>query len=149
MFPQLILKIKKFIQQLILWVYNESNHNYKKITTYFILQKLFQEKQQEVVSSGPINIGNDVWIGAGCKILSGVTIGNGAIIGANAIVTNDIPPYAIAAGNPARVIKFRFSNEIIQNLEKIKWWDWPIEKIKTHKWLFDKELTLEMLNQIT
>lgn len=76
-----------------------------------------------------IIIGNDVWIGANVIIMGGVRIGNGAVIGAGAVVAKDIPPYAIAAGNPVRVIKYRFSEDMIQKLQQLKWWDWPAEKI--------------------
>lgn len=74
-------------------------------------------------------IGNDVWIGCNCLIIEGVKIGDGAIIGAGAVVTKDVPPYSIVAGVPAKVIKYRFTEEQISSLEKIKWWDWHIEKI--------------------
>jgi len=77
-----------------------------------------------------LKIGNDVWLGTGSIVNRGVTIGDGALIGANAVVTNDIPPYAIAIGSPARVIKYRFTDEIISALQKLKWWDWPVSKIK-------------------
>ena len=80
-------------------------------------------------TKGDVNIGNDVWIGNGATIMSGVTIGNGAVIGANAVVTKDVPAYAIVAGNPARIIKYRFDNNIISKLEQIQWWNWPVEKI--------------------
>lgn len=80
-------------------------------------------------------IGNDVWIGYGATILSGVTIGDGAIIGAKAVVASDIPPYAIAVGNPAKVIKYRFSHESIDKLLQIKWWNWEEEKIKKNAFL--------------
>lgn len=76
-----------------------------------------------------VNIGNDVWIGRNCIIMDGVTIGDGAIIAAGAIVTKDIPPYAIAGGIPAKVIKFRFPQEMIDRLEEIKWWNLPDEEI--------------------
>jgi len=76
---------------------------------------------------GPIKVGNDVWIGDNCDILSGVTIGDGAIIGLGAIVSKDIPPYAIAVGSPIVVKKYRFSPEIIEKLLRIKWWDWKHE----------------------
>ena len=74
-------------------------------------------------------IGNDVWIAAGVNILHKVKIGNGAVIGAGAVVTKDIPPYAIAAGVPAKVIKYRFDEEFIAELERIKWWNWPRDLI--------------------
>jgi acetyltransferase-like isoleucine patch superfamily enzyme len=81
-------------------------------------------------TKGDINIGNDVWIGTGVTVLSGVTIGDGAIVATGAIVTKDVPPYALVAGIPAKVISYRFSNEIINKLLAIKWWNWEEEKIK-------------------
>lgn len=80
-------------------------------------------------SKGDIVIGHDVWVGYGATILSGVTIGNGAVIGAESVVTKDVPPYAIVGGNPAKIIKYRFPWEVIDDLQKIAWWDWPPEKI--------------------
>ena len=81
-------------------------------------------------SKGPIHVENDVWLGTGSTILSGVTIGNGAIIMAGSIVTKDVPPYTIVGGVPAKIVKRRFNDEEIKALEKIKWWDWPEDKIK-------------------
>ena len=81
-------------------------------------------------SKGNINIENDVWIGAYSTIMSGVKIGNGAVIGASSVVTKDIPPYAIVAGNPAKIIKYRFTEEQIVSLLKIEWWNWDEYKIK-------------------
>jgi virginiamycin A acetyltransferase len=75
-------------------------------------------------------IGNDVWIGHKATIMPGIKIGDGAIIATNATVTRDIDPYTIVGGNPAREIRKRFSEEQIQFLLKLKWWDWPIEKIE-------------------
>ena len=80
-------------------------------------------------SKGDIVVGNDVWFGYESLILPGVHIGDGAIIGARAVVTKDVPAYSVVAGNPARVVKMRFDDAIIQELLKIKWWDWPVEKI--------------------
>ena len=77
-----------------------------------------------------ITIGNDVWIGRRCMVLDGVTIGDGAIIAAGAVVTKDIPPYAIAGGVPAKVIKYRFPQEVIDRLLEIRWWDLSDEEIK-------------------
>lgn len=81
-------------------------------------------------------IGNDVWIGCNCIILGGVRIGDGAIIGAGAVVTKDVAPYSIVAGVPAKVIKFRFTEDQIKFLEKNRWFEWPIEKIKNNYLLF-------------
>lgn len=81
-------------------------------------------------------IGSDVWIGAYSVILAGVKIGDGAVIGANSVVTKDIPPYAIAVGNPAKVIKYRFEEEQITWLLKTKWWDLPSEQLKEYRELF-------------
>ena len=80
-------------------------------------------------SKGPTNIGHDVWIGYGASILSGVHIGDGAVIGAGTVVSKDVPPYAIVAGNPCGIVRYRFSKQQIHKLLTIKWWDWPIEKI--------------------
>lgn len=84
----------------------------------------------------PVIIGNDVWIGANVVILPGVTIGNGAIIAAGAVVSKDVPDYAIVGGVPAKVIKYRFSPEVIKGLLKIKWWDWEMDEIERNISLF-------------
>ena len=81
-------------------------------------------------TKGDVIIGNDVWIGFGVTVLSGVTVGDGAAVGARSVVTRDIPPYAIAAGNPAQVIRYRFDEGTIRKLLEIQWWHWPDEKVK-------------------
>ena len=78
---------------------------------------------------GDIIIGHDVWLGYDCLIKNGVKIGNGAIVATKACVTKDVPAYAIVAGNPAKVVKMRFDEKTIEQLEEIAWWDWDIEKI--------------------
>lgn len=83
-------------------------------------------------TAGDVTIGNDVWIGSNVIILSGVTIGDGAVIGAGSVVPHDVGPYEIVAGNPARLIKKRFSDEEIAILLDVKWWDWPLDKINSH-----------------
>ena len=95
---------------------------------------LLREKLE--VKDELVEIGNDVWIGANAVILSGVHIGDGAVIGAGAIVTKDVEPYAIVGGVPARVIRYRFTREIIDAFLRIKWWDWPLEKIEENMELF-------------
>lgn len=84
---------------------------------------------------GNIVIKNDVWIGAMSTIMSGVTISDGAIIAANSVVTKNVPPYAIVAGNPAKIVKYRFSEDQIQKLLSINWWDWEEQKIKDNAML--------------
>lgn len=86
---------------------------------------------------GKTVVGNDVWIGESAYILPGVTIGDGAIIGAKSVVTKDVPPYAIVGGNPARIIRYRFDEEIIKKFLKIKWWNWSDEKIIENRQYFD------------
>ena len=81
-------------------------------------------------NKGDIVIGNDVWIGFEAVIMSGVTIGDGAIVGARAVVTKDVPPYTIVGGVPVKEIRKRFSDERISELLNLKWWDWPEEKIQ-------------------
>jgi acetyltransferase-like isoleucine patch superfamily enzyme len=83
-------------------------------------------------SKGDIQIGNDVWIGRGAHVLSGVTVGDGAVIAAYSVVTKDVRPYAIVAGNPAREIRRRFTDGQIESLLAIAWWNWPTDKILEH-----------------
>jgi acetyltransferase-like isoleucine patch superfamily enzyme len=80
-------------------------------------------------TKGDVTVGNDVWIGRDALILSGVTIGDGAVIGAGSVVTKDVPPYSICAGNPARLVRFRFPPGTIEALLRIAWWNWPPETL--------------------
>jgi acetyltransferase-like isoleucine patch superfamily enzyme len=88
------------------------------------------DKKDFLTTRGDVTIGNDVWIGSDTVILSGLTIGDGAAIGTGSVVTCDVEPYSIVAGNPAKLIKKRFSSEEIEYLLEIRWWDWPVEKIQ-------------------
>ena len=89
---------------------------------------------------GPVLIGNNVWIGENVTILAGVEIGDGAVLGAGCVVNKNISPFSIAVGIPAKVIKMRFSNEIINELLRIKWWNWDKKKIKINKEFFETDL---------
>ena len=88
--------------------------------------------KDELPLKGDTVVGNDVWIGQNVTVMPGVHIGDGVIIGANSVVASDIPPYAVAAGNPCRVIRKRFDDEFIAYLLDLKWWDWDIEKIEAN-----------------
>lgn len=117
------------------FLFNSANHKMASLSTY-TFPLFFEEwglKKENVAQAwdqkGDIMIGNDVWIGYEAVILSGVTIGDGAVIGCRAVVTKDIPPYTIVGGVPAKPIRKRFDEETIKELQKIKWWDWPEEKI--------------------
>jgi len=92
-------------------------------------------------TKGPITIGSDVWIGDNSLILSGVTIGHGAIVAAGSIVTRNVSPYSIVAGSPAKEIKMRYKSEIISSLLSIKWWEWTVEKIRDNQKLFYADLS--------
>lgn len=118
------------------FIFTSANHTLKSLSTYPF--PLFFEEwnldKANVTDSwddkGDIVIGNDVWIGYEAVIMSGVTIGDGAIIGARAVVSKDVPPYTIVGGVPAKPIRKRFSDEIISSLLEIKWWEWSDERIR-------------------
>ncbi len=104
--------------------------------------------EDKIEERKPIVIGNDVFIGANVTILDGVTIGDGAVIGAGAVVSKDIPPYAVAVGCPIRVIKHRLSQEQIECLMRIKWWNFDDEKLKdVEKHFFDIDSFINTYSQ--
>ena len=117
------------------FLFNSGNHKMASLSTYtfpLFFEEWDLEKEnvaQAWDQKGDIIIGNDVWIGYEAVILPGVTIGDGAVIGCRAVVTKDVPPYTIVGGVPAKPIRKRFDEETIKELQKIKWWDWPEEKI--------------------
>ena len=118
------------------FVMNGANHRMDAVTTYpfYIMGGdwggAIAPVKDELPLKGDTVVGNDVWIGQNVTVMPGVHIGDGAIIGANSTVAGDIPPYAIAVGNPCRVVKYRFEQEFIEYLLKIQWWNWDIEKIE-------------------
>jgi virginiamycin A acetyltransferase len=103
-------------------------HRIDWVTTYGF--EKMEQKNGANPLDGNVIVGNDVWIAENSLILSGVTIGDGAVIGAGSVVRRDVPPYGIVAGNPARVIRFRFEKDTIQALQNIAWWNWPHEKVE-------------------
>jgi acetyltransferase-like isoleucine patch superfamily enzyme len=90
-------------------------------------------RPHETNEKGDVVIGSDVWVGYGATIIGPVTIGDGAIIGAGALVISDIPAYAVAVGVPAKIVKYRFEEQIIKKLLTVQWWNWSLEKIKKEK----------------
>lgn len=116
------------------FLFNSANHSLRSLSTYPF--PIFYEEWEHGIrvnkawdNKGDIAIGNDVWIGYEAVIMAGVTVGDGAIIGARAVVTKDVPPYTIVGGVPAKPIRKRFSDDVIQQLLKLKWWDLPPEEI--------------------
>lgn len=105
----------------------QGTHSIDYITTF---QKISGELIGHSLFNNPSIIGNDVWCGANVVIMQGVKVGNGAVLGANAVVTNDIPEYAIAVGVPARVIKYRFNTQTIETIRKSEWFNYEIEEAK-------------------
>lgn len=115
-------------------IMNGANHRMNSVTTYpfNIMGNCWEKvtpKLEDLPLKGDTIIGNDVWIGQNVTILPGVRIGDGAIIGANSVVSKDVPAYHIAGGNPCKIIRKRFDDELIDHLEKIQWWNWDEEKI--------------------
>lgn len=126
------------------------DHRYDCVSTMpiFRLNNLMGEAV-ELKDKELCEISNDVWIAAGTNILHKCKIGNGAVIGAGAVVTKDVEPYTIVAGIPARPMKKRFSDEIIAALEEIQWWNWPIEIINEHRnLLFGRQVDAEVLKEM-
>ncbi len=124
------------------------NHPTRRVSTYpfaSLKERWPQAAGPVSFSKGDVVIGNDVWIGEGAVILSGVNIGDGAVIGAHAVVTKSVEPYAIVGGNPAQFIRKRFDEQTITRLLAIKWWDWPVEKISRFVDLISSERMDEFL----
>jgi len=120
------------------FIFTSANHSLRSLSTY-PFPIFFDEWDLEAAdiarawdNRGDIIVGNDVWIGYEAVILSGVTIGDGAIIGARAVVTKDVPPYTIAGGVPARPIRRRFDDAAVARLLELKWWDWPEKRIRAN-----------------
>lgn len=129
-------------------IFAGGEHNHNWATTY-PLRIAFNNPLANIdghpASKGPTIIGNDVWIGYGATIMSGVLIGDGAVIGAQSVVTKDVPAYSICVGNPATVKKMRFESKTIEKLQAMCWWDWPIDKIRSNLHLLCNDDLSELL----
>lgn len=131
------------------------NHRTDWITT-FPFGHIFQEELggSEILghpsTKGDVVIGNDLWIGSGATIMSGIHIGDGAVVSANACVVKDVPPYHIVGGNPSKSLKQRFEDDIVEILLRLKWWDLPLEDIKLINKLLsskpDKAILIELIS---
>lgn len=118
------------------FIMNGANHLSKAVSAYpfAVFGNGWEDAMMDKTypNKGDLIIGNDVWIGYKATLLAGITIGDGAIIGAKSVVTSDVDPYTIVGGNPARPLRKRFSEVDIAQLLAMRWWDWPIEKITRH-----------------
>ena len=124
------------------FIIDEGYHKASQITSFPLIDNIFKERKtlpsgedkikflEKIKQREGITIGNDVWIGMGAFIMPGVNIGNGVTIAANSVVTKNIPDYSIVAGVPAKIIKKKFDDKTIQNLNEIAWWDWDIKTLE-------------------
>ena len=144
--------IKKFAS--ISWgvTIGPEEHDYTRLTNHSFLYSLKSFELTPHKHYSPFEkeciIGNDVWIGCNSTILRGVTVGDGAVIGANSLVTKNVPPYAIVVGSPAKILKYRFEEPIIKALLELKWWDVPLSVIKQYTELFAAQPDMEIINKI-
>jgi len=129
--------------------YLGGNHNTNYVSTYpfgNIYKEIFSNGKAGIGKLGDIVIGNDVWIGHSATIMTGVTVGSGAVIAANSHVVKDVEPYSIVGGNPAKHIRYRFTPSQIERLLTLQWWDWPIGKINENLHLICSTNVEELLN---
>jgi hypothetical protein len=131
-------KIGKFTSIAAMTRINPGNHPMNRVSqshfTYRASAYFAGERDDEAFfawrRSHAVRIGHDVWIGHGAIVLPGRQIGNGAIVGAGSVVTKDVPAYAIAVGNPARVLRMRFADDIVMRIQALAWWDWPHDRVQ-------------------
>lgn len=119
------------------FIMNGANHQLNGFSTYpfYIFGNGWEvatPRPEDFPYKGDTVVGNDVWLGFEALIMPGVKIGDGAVVAAGAVVTGEVPPYAIVGGNPARVIKQRYSADVVVELLEIRWWDWPVDQITRH-----------------
>lgn len=129
-----------------------SNHNYKAACMYTASwwKRIFNigEGLEPIQMDDYTQIGSDVWIGSQANILRGVKIGHGAVVGAQSLVLEDVPPYSVVVGSPARIVKYRFDEETINRLLKIEWWSWPPELVRYSSCYLQGDLDEEKLHSL-
>lgn len=123
-------------------------HKFNVLTTFPYIQKYVDKKQYSAYTKGPIIIEDDVWIGRGCTILSGVILGKGSVIGAGSVVTKDVPPYAVVAGSPAKVIKYRFTKDVIEQLMNVEYSTFGLNEIKNNIELLSMPIDENSMDEI-
>ena len=135
-----------------IWLGNGRGHDMSFISTYpfgYIHQNIFPIIQNNSKdTNGDVIIGNDIWIGENVTIMSGITIGDGAIIANNSHVIKNVEPYSLVGGNPAKFIKYRFTQEQIEKLLEIKWWNWDDDKIQKYTTLLCSNNIDDFINAI-
>lgn len=126
------------------------NHNYKSVSLMqgIPIRKAFGVEPETLDHAPYCSIGNDVWIATNVSVIDGAHIGDGAVIGAGAVVINDIPPYAIAVGVPAKIVKYRFGEEIIERLLELRWWDFDLKKLQKAASLLQSNMTEAVLDTL-
>jgi len=134
------ISIGKYCQLGVDVALHATNHPISYMTTY-INKNLFDGELKSLKQENVIAIGHDVWLGHGVVIVGNVTVGNGAIIAAGSVITKDVEPYAIVAGVPAKEIRKRFSDTIIQEIETLQWWDKSEQELEKIKPLFFKDFS--------
>jgi acetyltransferase-like isoleucine patch superfamily enzyme len=110
-----------------------SEHSMDHVTTFFFYWGMGVGEPEQTGTRGPLVIGCDVWMGYGALVMSGVTIGHGAVVAAQAVVTKDVAPYEIVGGVPARHIGWRFDEQVREALLEVAWWEWPVENVLAHR----------------
>jgi acetyltransferase-like isoleucine patch superfamily enzyme len=134
-------------------IHGGGEHVITRAATYPLNARLFDRGKRNAIDdreTGPTVIGNDVWIGKGATVLAGLTVGDGAVVGARAVVTKSVPAYAIVAGNPARILRYRFDEATRERLLALRWWDWSDEQIRAReRWFMgDVEAFLDEMERV-